>query len=102
MIANVNFEILVKMHGGDVGRAKQAWDKICSLGKYGDVPPTYQGGLDVRGLQIADEESKEGSYRRANPLYGRVMNQPEILTTAPVSSDDIKRIEDIAAGDKPK
>jgi len=101
-IANVNFEILLKMHNGDVSRARQAWDKICSLGQYGDVPPHYQGGLDVKGLHIAAEETQQGSYRRLNPLFGKVLGQPEILTTAPIGSDDVKRIEDIASGDKPK
>lgn len=101
-IANVNFEILLKMHGGDMGRAQAAWNKICALGKYGDVPATYSGGLDVRGLQVADEETKQGVYKRMNPLYGKVLGQPEFVTTAPISSDDVKRIEDLASGDKVK
>lgn len=99
-LANVNFEILLKMHNGDMGRATQAWKKICSLGQYGDVPPEYEGGLDVKGLRIADEETKQGTYKRANPLYGKRPAQPIFLTKAPIQSDDIKRIEDIASGDK--
>lgn len=102
MTGNVNFEILLKMHNGDMGRARAAWDKICALGKYGDVPPTYEGGLDVKGLQIAAEETEQGTYKRMNPLYGKVPAQPIYLTTAPISADDVKRIEDIAAGDKVK
>lgn len=100
-IANVNFEILLKMHNGDVGRATQAWKKICSLGQFGDVPPSYQGGLDVKGLHVAADETQQGSYVRGNPKFGQP-GQPEILYIAPIRRDDIKRIEDLASGDKPQ
>lgn len=100
-LANVNFEILLKMHNGDIGRATQAWKKICSLGQFGDVPPAYEGGLDVKGLQIAAEESEQGSYVRGNPKAGQA-GQPPVLYIAPVDRDNIKRIEDLAAGDQPK
>lgn len=100
-IANVNFEILLKMHNGDKGRALAAWNKICSLGKFGDVPPSYQGGLDVKGLNIAAEESEQGSYVRGNPKFGQPGQAPE-LYVAPIGRDEIKRIEDLASGDKVK
>jgi hypothetical protein len=98
-IANINFQILVKMHNGDVGRAKAAWDQICQLGRYGNVPPTYEGGLDVKGLKIALEEKEErkADVRTYAPGHGGVPNQ-----FSPTLADDIKKIEDLAVGDKPR
>lgn len=96
---NVNFEILLKQHGGNFARAKQAWDAICRLGKFGDVPLTYEGGLDVKGIRIfIDEQSQGGNpqFMRRDPETGRPM--PPIFEH---NADDLKRIEDIAAGDNP-
>jgi hypothetical protein len=80
---HVNFQLLLKQHGGNFERAKQAWDAICQLGHYGNVPHTYDGGLDIKGIRLRLEE--EG--RRASAIWA--------------SGDDVKRIEDIAAGDDP-
>lgn len=100
-LANVNFAILVKMHGGDLGRAKAAWERICQLGRYGNVPPTYEGGLDVKGLKNALEDTRNGQYeyevRTFAPGHGGAPRQ-----FSPTLEDDIKKIEDLAAGDKVK
>lgn len=99
LLDNVNFKLLLAAHNGDEGRALQAWKKICSLGQFGDVPASYEGGLDVKGLNIAAEQSEQGDYIRGNPKFGQPGQPPE-LYIAPIPRDDIKRIEDIASGDK--
>lgn len=98
---NVNFQLLLKAHNGDVGRAVQAWDAICSLGGFGNVPPNYEGGLDLQGLRQANDETTQGSYVRANPAH-MVPGQSPFLYVAPVAADDVKKIEDIASGDTPQ
>lgn len=101
-LANVNFQILLKMHNGDVGRAEAAWKKICQLGRYGDVPTSYQGGLDVKGLKIALDENKTG--QRAFEMQTRATGKEGTFVPAlsETLEDDIKRIEDLAAGDRPE
>jgi hypothetical protein len=99
-LANVNFQILVKMHNGDVGRAEAAWKKICQLGRYGNVPPSYQGGLDVKGLKNGLEDVKSGHFAYEVETYAPGQNAHTQF--APTLEDDIKRIEDLAAGDNPK
>lgn len=100
-LANVNFELLVKMHNGDLGRAKAAWERICQLGRYGAVPPTYEGGLDVKGLKAALEDINSGQYEYELKTYAK--GQRAVQTQfAPTLGDDIKRIEDLAAGDRPQ
>lgn len=104
---NVSFQILLKMHNDDVARAKEAWEAICKLGRYGDIPPTYEGGLDVKGLRIARDEIESGQYeyevrtaaqgvKMGGPLGGAERQ------FSPTLADDIKRIEDLASGDRPK
>lgn len=100
-LANVNFEILLKMHNGDMGRAKAAWEQICSLGRYGNVPLTYEGGLDVKGLKNGLEDVKSGHYEYEVKTYAPG-HKATLTQFAPTLEDDIKRIEDLAAGDKPK
>lgn len=105
---NVNFQILLKQHGGNFARAKAAWDKILQIGGFGDVPHTYEGGLDVRGMHIKLDEQKQGQMTAMafNPRYvmqGRQM----VANHQPISNEDerleekIHKIEDIAAGDDP-
>lgn len=96
---NINFQILLNQHGGDVARATLAWEKILSLGKFGAVPANYSGGLDIGGLRVMVDEVKQGDYRRHNPLAS-YPGQPEYLTDALVGEDELHQIEDIAAGDK--
>lgn len=95
---NVNFELLLKAHNGDYARAETAWNYICKLGKYGDVSPGYEGGLDVKGLRISLDEIKNGvRFQRYDPAKQKPMAVPETVT-----ADDLKRIEDMAAGDRPE
>ena len=92
---HVSFEILLKAHGGDHGKAQKAWNAICHLGGYGNIPTNYTGGLDVKGLYIAQEEFDNPRSRKIG-LDGLPMPLPP-----PPTSDDMKRLEDLAAGDKP-
>lgn len=78
---HVSYQILLKAHNGDHAKATAAWEAICRLGGYGSVPTTYEGGLDVTGLRISLETPR-----------------PDLPQA---TKDDIKRIEDLAAGDKP-
>lgn len=96
---NVSFQLLLKMHNGDVNRATEAWRTICRLGRFGDIPTSYDGGLDIKGLRIFRDEFDQGG----NPEFAKESrgSQHDDVPT-PASADDIKRIEDIAAGDKPK
>lgn len=98
---NVNFQILVQQHGGNVARAKEAWEQICLLGRYGNVPHLYAGGLDVKGLKNALEDVKSGHYEHEVKTFavGLPRQEPQF---SPTLEDDIKQIEDLAAGDKPK
>lgn len=106
-IANVNFQILLKMHNGNFARAKEAWEGICKLGRYGDVPHTYEGGLDVKGLRIALDEQQSGQHEYEVRTGARGVQMsgssggalPEM---SPTLADDLKRIEDLASGDRPK
>lgn len=93
---NVNFAILLKQHGGNYPRAKAAWEKICTLGGYGNVPEDYAGGLDVKGIRIARDEFDQGEPQamRVDPLTQKM------IYFTPTSVDDIKRIEDMASGDR--
>ena len=74
-INNVNFRLLLESHNGDMGKALAAWQRICSLGGYGDVSPQYEGGLDVKGL-----------------MHGR---------EGMISEDALKRLQDLVSGDNP-
>lgn len=90
------------MHNGDMGRARAAWEKICQLGRYGNIPITYEGGLDVKGLKIALDEQKTGeSEQYAIKTYAAGKGGTDAPQMSVTLSDDIKRIEDLAAGDKP-
>lgn len=109
VLDNVNFKILLKQHGGDFARAKAAWDKICQIGGFGNVPHTYEGGLDVRGMHVMLDEKKQGQATSMafNPKY--VMRGNNIIANhQPVPEADdaleerIHKIEDIASGDNPK
>ncbi len=95
---HVSFDLLVKAHNGNVGKAKQAWQAICGLGGFGDVPTDYQGGLDTKGIGIARDEMDQGEigFVRVNPV-----DQQQIRILPP-TADNLKRIEDYAAGDTPK
>lgn len=105
---NVNYQILLKQHNGDEGRARAAWRQILGLGGYGDVPFEYEGGLDVQGLRVLVDEQKQkqsqavafnvqsyASGTRAQLARQNVPQAPSDL------GDRIKQIEDIASGDKP-
>lgn len=95
---NINFQILLKQHGGNMNRALYAWRRICELGRYGDIPHTYEGGLDLKGIRIRlDEESQK---EITGVIYHPITKQP-LLVEDRASTDDAKRIEDIAAGDDP-
>lgn len=48
---NITVEKLREKHGAN---AEAAFKEICSLGKFGDVPPEYSGGLDVGGVLSKD------------------------------------------------
>lgn len=98
---NVNFQILLKQHGGNFERARQAWDAILRLGGYGDVPMTYEGGLDVRGLRILADERSQGQSQAVVMTIHRGETTP-VPQAADDLEDRIKQIEDIASGDKPK
>ncbi len=43
----MTFEQLKESHGA---QAETIWRKICALGGFGDVPTSYDGGLDLTGL----------------------------------------------------
>jgi len=81
-------------------RATEAWEKICSLGKFGAVPVNYAGGLDIGSLRNVIEDVRSGNYQRSNPRANEP-GEPVYFTTPLVSEDDIKQVEDIAAGDVP-
>lgn len=107
---NVNFKILLKQHGGNFARAKQAWDRILQLGRFGDVPHTYEGGLDVQGMRVMLDEQKQKQKQaitlNVNYAYDRRTGDREQYNTlAPEAPSDlhdrISRIEDIASGDDP-
>jgi hypothetical protein len=93
---NVNFQLLLQAHGGNQQRALQAWERICSLGQFGNVPPTYEGGLDVQGLRNLRDDDEERFQ-----VQHQGKQRSEYIPTSPTLSDDIKRIEDLAAGDSP-
>lgn len=100
-IDNVNFRLLLKAHNGDESRARLAWEKICQLGGFGGIPFEYEGGLDTKGLRIGRDEFDNGiihNGREVIAIAGRTFSAP----LPPPSADDIKRIEDVASGDRPK
>lgn len=94
---HVSYAILLKQHGGNHGMATQAWNAICQLGGFGNVPTSYEGGLDVKGISIARDEFDQGE----GPFL-RVTPDRRPISFEPPTADDIKRIEDYAAGDKVK
>ncbi len=104
---NINFELLLKSHNGNFERAKAAWDKILALGKFGQVPFTYAGGLDVQGMRVLVDErkQKQATAIAFNPRY--TMQGGQIIANhSPVESpedleDNLHKIEDIASGDDP-
>ena len=107
---NVNFAILLKQHNGDYTRAKQAWDRILQLGRFGDVPHTYAGGLDVQGLRVMLDERKQKQQQALTLNVGfaydtRTKNIDGANRLAPEAPGDlqdrISHIEDIASGDDP-
>ena len=75
---NVNFQLLLRAHNGDVAKAQKAWAGICNIGRFGNVPSSYEGGLDLYGARVAIDEGR-----------------------STLSMDDIKKIEDMASGDSP-
>lgn len=95
---NVNFQILLKQHGGNFAQAKKAWDRICHLGGFGNVPVTYEGGLDVKGMRITQDEISQGEIRALQ--FDPNARQAIPRQVSPTLADDIKRIEDLASGDK--
>jgi hypothetical protein len=110
LLNNINFKILLKAHNNDFGKAKDAWDKICSMGKFGNVPHTYEGGLDMQGMRTMLDEQKQGQQTAVTLNAGYAVGyggQIERANTLAPSwdthelADRIKRIEDIASGDNP-
>ncbi len=95
VLDHVSFKILLKAHNGDFQRAKQAWDSILSLGGFGGVPLTYEGGLDIRGLRVAADEQSQGG----NEEFMTFNADGEPLPPTGINPDNIKRIEDLAVGD---
>lgn len=89
-MSNVTLKSLMETHGSG---AEAAFDKIRSLGGYGDVPPTYRGGLDTTSASM-----KEGQDYAAE-RHG-ITTSEAVAQGLAVSDDNIKRIEDIVAGDK--
>lgn len=107
---NVNFRVLLAQHGGDVTRAKKAWARILQLGRFGDVPYTYEGGLDVHSMRVMLDEQKQNQKQAITLNVGfsfdgrkKSVEQENVLAPeAPTDLEDrIKRIEDIASGDDP-
>lgn len=109
LLNNVNFTLLLKQHDGNFARAKQAWDRILQLGRFGNVPHSYEGGLDLQGMRVMLDEQKQGQKQaitlNAGYAMGRGGQIEKANTLAPEAPDDlderIKRIEDIASGDNP-
>lgn len=107
---NINFQLLLKQHGGNYTRAKQAWDRICQMGRFGDVPHTYEGGLDLQSMRIMLDEQKQKQSQAVTLNVGfaydtRTGQMERANTLAPEAPSDlqdrISRIEDIASGDDP-
>lgn len=108
LLNNINFKLLLSQHHGDFSRAKAAWDRILQLGRFGNVPYTYEGGVDVQGMRVMLDEQKQDQKQAItlNAGYQMVHGRMERANTlAPDAPDDledrIKRIEDIASGDNP-
>ncbi len=108
---NVNFRVLLAQHGGDYTRAKKAWDRILGLGRFGDVPHQYEGGLDIKGMRVMLEERKQKQKQALTLNVGfqydrRSGTMEQANTLAPEAPGDledrIKQIEDIASGDDPE
>lgn len=89
---NVTLKSLMETHGSN---AERVFNEIRSLGNYGDVPATYRGGLDVSSASL-----KEGQAYAAEK-HG-ISTKEAVERGLAVSDDNIKRIEDLVAGDKPK
>ena len=111
VLDNVNFRVLLAQHGGDYTRAKKAWDRILGLGRFGDVPHEYEGGLDLGGMRRMLDERKQGQKQALTLNVGfsfdgrkKTFEQQNTLAPeAPGDLDDrIKQIEDIASGDDPE
>lgn len=98
VLDNVNFKLLLKAHNGNIERSLKAWEFICNAGKFGNVPASYEGGLDVKGLRLALDEKGEVKEMRVDPLTAESVGRFGVS----VKEDDLKRIEDVAAGDKPR
>ena len=106
---NVNYQILLKQHNGDEPRARAAWRQILGLGGFGDVPFEYEGGLDVQSLRVLVDERKQGQAQAIamNLAHTAIGGRPQMMNvpvpdTATDLEDRIKKIEDIASGDKPQ
>lgn len=104
---NVNFQILLKQHGGNRERALKAWEAICHLGGFGYVPPSYEGGLDVKGLRIARDEWDHGARQGEDiPVATNKAWWNGVAVDVPIPEpallDNLKRLEDLAAGDRPR
>jgi hypothetical protein len=109
---NVNFRLLVRAHNGNLERATAAWHHICALGGFGSVPVTYEGGVDVKGIRTSRDEYdhrgnttiERGDHLDFDAIVDQHFMKLQVPLPVPVPprEDDIKRIEDIAAGDKPK
>lgn len=91
-MSNVTLDSLRKTHGGN---AERVFKEIVSLGGYGDVNPNYRGGLDTTSQSL-----KEGQDHAASQ-HGLTVEQA-VRSGLAVSDDNIKRIEDIVAGDRVK
>ncbi len=101
---NVNYRLLLEAHGGNVQKARAAWDKIRHLGKFGNVPFEYEGGLDVGGMRVVVEERRQNQSQATAFTLGSGRPAFEMQTveeSVEDYEDRIKRIEDIAAGDNP-
>lgn len=91
-MSNVTLESLRKTHGD---KAEAVFKEIAQRGGFGDVDPNYRGGLDVTSASL-----KEGQEHAAK-MHG-ISTAEAVKQGFAVSDDDIKRIEDLVAGDKPK
>lgn len=49
-MANLSYEDVQKQVGA---RASEVWQAICTIGGYGQVPVTFDGGLSLSGLDAA-------------------------------------------------
>lgn len=89
---NANMKTLTQLHGSNAGKA---FETIRTLGGYGDVPNYYRGGLDTTSATL--KEGQEHAAQRHDCTVKEAIDRGYA-----VSDDNIKRIEDVMAGDKPR